>query len=63
MEEFLSKCEAKKITLDELTDSEKNVETFDPNEWMKANKISQRTINMEELQVYCQNKEPKNNEK
>ena len=63
LEEFLSKCEAKKITLDELTDSEKNVETFDPNEWMKANKISQRTINMEDLQVYCRNKEPKNNEK
>ena len=48
LNEFLSKCEIKKITFDDISDM-KNTVAFDPNEWMKANNIFQRTMSLEDL--------------
>jgi len=51
---FLVTCEIKKVNLEEITPSsiDKSV-TFDPNEWMKSNKINERLLNFEDLSVYC----------
>ena len=64
LNEFLSKCEIKKITFDDISDM-KNTVAFDPNEWMKANNIFQRTMSLEDLVNLNENKEKneKKNEK
>ena len=59
LNEFLSKCEIKKITFDDISDM-KNTVAFDPNEWMKANNIFQRTMSLEDL-VNLNEKKEKNN--
>ena len=59
LNEFLSKCEIKKITFDDISDM-KNTVAFDPNEWMKANNIFQRTMYLEDL-VNLNEKKEKNN--
>ena len=58
LNEFLSKCEIKKITFDDISDM-KNTVAFDPNEWMKANNIFQRTMSLEDL-VNLNEKKEKN---
>ena len=44
LNEFLNKCEIKKINFDDFSNNQKDSVAFDPNEWMKTNKIMQRTI-------------------
>ena len=61
LNEFLSKCEIKKITFDDISDM-KNTVVFDPNEWMKANNIFQRTMSLEDL-VNLNEKKEKNEKK
>ena len=61
LNEFLSKCEIKKITFDDISDM-KNTVAFDPNEWMKANNIFQRTMSLEDL-VNLNEKKEKNEKK
>ena len=62
LDEFLNKCEAKKVTFDDIYKANNSV-AFDPNEWMKANNITQKSISLEEVQVFLQKKEPKKKEK
>ena len=63
LNEFLNKCEIKKITFDDFSNNQKDAVTFDPNEWMKTNKIMQRTISLEDLQVFYQKKNAKKKDK
>ena len=62
LDEFLNKCEAKKVTFDDIYKANNSV-AFDPNEWMKANNITQKSISLEEVQVFLQKKEPKKEKK
>ena len=57
LDEFLNKCEAKKVTFEDISKANNSV-AFDPNEWMKANNITQRSISLEEVQQFLQKKEP-----
>ena len=63
LNEFLNKCEIKKINFDDFSNNQKDSVAFDPNEWMKTNKIMQRTISLEDLQVYYQKKNVKKEKK
>ena len=66
LDTFLMKCSVQKISLERLSEStisSSNSYVFDPNKWMKSNKIEQRTINFEDLSLYCLKKFPKNNQK
>ena len=62
LNEFLSKCEIKKITFDDISDM-KNTVAFDPNEWMKANNIFQRTMSLEDLVNLNEKKKKKKKKK
>ena len=67
LNEFLIHCQIQKISYNDLSNSTINYSnsvSFDPNEWMKSNKIEQRTISYEELSVYCHDQiNKKNNNK
>ena len=67
LNEFLLHCQIQKISYDDLSIPQLNNSSsisFDPNEWMKSNKIQQRTLSYEELSVYCYDKiKKKNNNK
>ncbi len=68
LNEFLLHCQIQKISYDDLSIPQLNNSSsisFDPNEWMKSNKIKQRTLSYEELSVYCYDKikKKKNNKK
>ena len=58
MNEFLNKCEIKKITFDDFSKIN-DIVSFDPNEWMKKNNIIQRTLSLEDMQIYYQEKDKK----
>ena len=58
LNEFLNKCEIKKITFDDFSKIKDTI-SFDPNEWMKKNNINQRTISLEDMQIYYQEKDKK----
>jgi len=61
LNEFLVHCQIRKISFEEFSPSFiKNSIPFDPDQWMKANKISERIINFEDLSIFCQNKIEKN---
>ena len=62
LKDFLNKCEVKKIDINNFS-KEKDSIIFDPNKWLKDNNIDKRTISLEDLQVYYQEKEPKKKEK
>ena len=62
LNEFFSKCEIKKVNFDDFSKTN-DTQVFDPNEWLKENKIVQKTISLEDLQVYYQKKVPKKKEK
>ena len=51
LNEFLNKCEIKKITFDDFSKIN-DIVSFDPNEWMKKNNIIQRTLSLEDMQIY-----------
>jgi hypothetical protein len=64
LNEFLIHCQIQKISYDSLSNSslnQSNSISFDPNEWMKSNKIEQRTLSYEELSVYCHDRINKKN--
>jgi hypothetical protein len=51
---FLVTCEIKKVNFDEIAPKLKDKSAiFDPNEWMKSNKINERLLNFEDLSVFC----------
>ena len=58
LNEFLNKCEIKKITFDDFSKIN-DIVSFDPNEWMKKNNIIQRTLSLEDMQIYYQEKDKK----
>ena len=62
LNDFLNKCEIKKITFDDINNNKDNV-IFDPNQWMKENQINKKVISLEDMQIYYQNKNPKKKEK
>ena len=56
LNEFLVHCQIRRISFEEFSPSFiNNSIPFDPYQWMKANKISERIINFEDLSIYCQN--------
>ena len=58
LNDFLNKCEIKKITFDDFSKVKDSI-SFDPNEWMKKNNVIQRTISLEDMQIYYQKKDQK----
>ena len=62
---FLSKCEVKKINIEDDINNLKNNNSivFDPNEWMKKNNIIQKTISLEDFQTFYQKKSKKDEQK
>ena len=51
---FLVTCEIKKVNFDEIAPKLKDKSAiFDPNEWMKSNKVNERLLNFEDLSVFC----------
>ena len=62
---FLSKCEVKKINIEDDINNLKNNNSivFDPNEWMKKNNIIQKTISLEDFQAFYQKKSKKDEQK
>ena len=56
LNEFLVHCQIRRISFEEFSPSFiNNSIPFDPDQWMKSNKISERIINFEDLSIYCQN--------
>ena len=56
LNEFLVHCQIRKISFEEFSPTFiNNSIPFDPYQWMKSNKISERIINFEDLSIYCQN--------
>ena len=56
LNEFLVHCQIRRISFEEFSPSFiNNSIPFDPYQWMKSNKISERIINFEDLSIYCQN--------
>lgn len=61
LNEFLVHCQIRRISFEEFSPSFiNNSIPFDPDQWMKSNKISERIINFEDLSIYCQNNIEKN---
>ena len=62
---FLNKCQVKKVSYEDFSHNanKSNMLSFDPIEWMKSNNIYQRTLNLEDLSIFCENKKQKNNNK
>ena len=58
LNEFLDKCEIKKIGFEDLAQNKDEI-ILDPNEWLKENNIIQKTITLEDLQVFYQKKATK----
>ena len=59
LNEFLIHCKIQTLSLDEILMSQNDdtdYKTFNIDEWMKSNKIEQRTINAEELYTYNKNR-------
>ena len=59
LNDFLTHCQMKIISYDEFYSSlnyNSKIKSFNPDEWMKANKIEQRTINIEDLTLYYSTK-------
>ena len=54
LNDFLSKCEVKKINIEDDINNLKNNNSivFDPNEWMKKNNIIQKTISLEDFKTF-----------
>ena len=52
---FLKNCEIKKVTLDDISNNKNNI-VFDPNQWMKENKIDKKVISLEDMQEFYQKK-------
>ena len=65
LNDFLSKCEVKKINIEDDINNLKNNNSivFDPNEWMKKNNIIQKTISLEDFQAFYQKKSKKDEQK
>ena len=65
LNDFLSKCEVKKINIEDDINNLKNNNSivFDPNEWMKKNNIIQKTISLEDFQTFYQKKSKKDEQK
>ena len=66
LNEFLSKCEVKKINFNDnlnILNNNNNSLIFDPNEWMKENNIVQRTLSLEDLTGFYQKKSKKEENK
>ena len=62
LNQFLVHCQIRRISFEEFSPSFiNNSIPFDPDQWMKMNKISERIINFEDLSIYCQNNIEKNN--
>ena len=63
---FLMHCQVQKISLDSFAhipnDDNNDSIAFDPNEWMKTNKMEKRIINMEDLSLYCNEKTSNSNQ-
>ena len=59
LNEFLNHSQIQKISYEDFSTSfmeNSNSFYFDPNNWMKSNQIEKRTINLEDLSIYCQDK-------
>ena len=62
LNEFLIHCKIQTLSLEEILmpqNDETDYKTFNIDEWMKSNKIEQRTINAEELYTYNKNRKVK----
>ena len=63
---FFKHCQVKKLSFEDFTqlptDDTIDSITFDPNEWMKTNKMDKRIINMEDLSLYCNTEAAKDNQ-
>lgn len=62
LNEFLIHCQVKKISIQDFSSNsiKSNNSSFDPIEWMKTNNIYQRTLNIEDLSIICNNKNQEN---
>lgn len=59
LNEFLIHCKIQILSFDDFSSSfinNSNSISFNPEEWMQSNKIKQRTINLEDLSIFCNNK-------